>query len=150
MIGYLKLGAVALAAAACFCAGFAVEHWRLGSTIAKLEAKAFQMEAESRATERLWADHVISLGEDANAEAERLRAAVSRANAAAGRMLDAGSRHSAAAASAPGTSEAAAAAINLHSDLRRRAIEALRIVGEHADDAYSAGVICERFDTLTR
>ena len=150
MLAYLKLAAVAGAAALCFGAGWSANGWRLGSTIAKMKAEAFRMEAENRATETEWSKRTLKLMEDSYAEAETLRAAVARADAAGRRVLDAGASHAAAAASAPGTSPAAAAAIRLHSELRREADDFAGEVAKHADAARAAGLLCERFDTVTR
>lgn len=143
---YIAAGALVLS----FGAGFAVEHWRLSAQIAAMKQKQAELIAANHKTEAMWSAHVIKLGDEANAEAERLRAAVARADAAGRSLLDAGSRHATAAASAPGTSEAASAAINLHSDLRRRADEAAGIMAAYADAARAAGSICERADAVTR
>lgn len=152
MIASLKVGAAAAAVglAAGLGIGWAANGWRLGEKLAELEAEAGRLEGENRATERRWADHVIKLGDEANAEADRLRAAAARADAAGRSLLDAGGRHAAAAAAAPGTSEAAAAAIRLHAQLRREADEFAGEVAKHADAARAAGLACERFDAVTR
>lgn len=145
-----RLIAAGIAAAALFGAGFAVNGWRLGSTIAAMKQKHAEQIAANHRLEAMWSAHVIKIGEDANAEADRLRAALARADAAARSLHDAGSRHAAAAASAPGTSAAAAAAIHLHSELRRRADEAAGVLAAHADAARAAGLTCERADEVTR
>lgn len=143
---YIAAGALVIGAAG----GWAVNGWRLGSTISAMKQKQAELVAANHRTEAMWSAHVIKIGDEANAEAERLRAAAARADAAARSLHDAGSRHAAAAASAPGTSEAAAAAILLHSDVRRRAVETLRELGTYADAASGAGATCVRADAVTR
>lgn len=150
MIPWVRLAAVGAVAVGLFGAGWAVNGWRLASQIAALKQKSAEQIAANHRLEAMWSAHVIKLGDEANAEAERLRAALARAAAAGRSLLDAGSRHAAAAASAPGTSEAAAAAIALHAELRRRADEAAGILAAHADAARAAGLACERFDAVTR
>jgi hypothetical protein len=143
---YLAAGALALS----FGAGFLVNGWRLGSTIAKIEAKALQMAAENRAIESRWADHVIKLGEEAYAEAETLRASLARANAAAASLHDASRRRAAEAAESAGAGSTAGAAALVLADVFRRADERAGELAAALDAAHAAGVICERFDTLTR
>ena len=132
--------------AAGFAVGWVVNGWRLGIELERIRAAAAEQKAENTAREKLWADHAIKIGEQADAAEEARRAAVARADAAARSLHDAGSRHAAAAASAPGTSAAAAAAIHLHAELRRRADEAAGEMAAHADAARAAGLACERFD----
>ena len=152
MIAWAKFAAIGALAGGVvgFIGGWSANGWRLGIELERIRTAAAEQKAENTAREKLWADHAIKIGEQADAAEDARRAAVARADAAARSLHDAGSRHAAAAASAPGTSEAAAAAIHLHADLRRRATEALRVVGEHADAAYAASVTCERFDEVTR
>ena len=151
MLG-LKLGAIAgsIGLVAGIALGWAGNGWRLGAKLSAIEAKAEKQNAEHRATETEWGKSTLKLMEDSYAEAETLRAAVARADAAGRRVLDAGASHAAAAASAPGTSPAAAAAIRLHSELRREADDFAGEVAKHADAARAAGLLCERFDTVTR
>jgi hypothetical protein len=108
------------------------------------------MEAENRATESRWADHVIKLGEQANAEADKLRASVARANDAARSMHNASSSRATEAASAPGTSPAAGATILLFAELHRELDEFAGAAAAAADAARAAGLRCERFDAVTR
>lgn len=150
MLAYLKLGLALAVAGACFASGYKVADWRASSTISAMKQKQAELVAANHRTEAMWSAHVIKLGDEANAENDRLRAAAARADAAARSLHDAGSRHAAAAASAPGTSEAAAAAILLHSDVRRRAVETLRELGPYADAARAAGATCVRADEVTR
>jgi hypothetical protein len=140
MFPWLKLGAVAVAAAACFGAGWSANGWRLGAVISKMEAKALHMQAEARATESRWGKATLKLMEDGYAEAETLRAAVARANAAAGSLHDASSRRATEAASAPGTSEATAATVLVLSDLFRRADGRAGELAEALDAAHAAGI----------
>jgi hypothetical protein len=147
---WLRLGAVAAAAAACFGAGWATNGWRLGSTIAKLEAKAFQMAAENRATESRWANHVITLGDEANVEAERLRADLARAADAARSLHDASQRRATEAAESAGAGSPAGAAVLVLADLFGRADGRAGELAAALDAAHAAGTICERFDALTR
>ena len=152
MLAALKLGAIAGAVglAAGLTIGASVQGWRLGAQLSKIEAAASKQDAAHRTKEREWGKSTLKIMEDSYAEAETLRAAVARADAAGRRVLDAGASHAAAAASAPGTSPAAAAAIRLHSELRREADDFAGEVAKHADAARAAGLLCERFDTVTR
>ena len=150
MFPWLKLGAVAVAAAACFGAGWGANGWRLGASIAKMKQAQAELIAKNHQTEALWSAHVIKLGDEANAEADKLRAALARANAASSSLHDASQRRATAAAGAPGTSEAAAAAILLYAELHRELDEFAGEAARTADAARAAGIQCERFDTLTR
>ena len=150
MIPYLKLGAVAVAAAACFGAGWSANGWRLGAQLAEIKAEAEKQSATHRATEREWGKASLKIMEDSYAEAETLRAAVARANAAGSSLHNASSRTATAAATAPGTSEATAASIMVLADLFRRADGRAGELAEALDAAHAAGAICERFDAMTR
>jgi hypothetical protein len=143
---YLAAGALALS----FGAGFLVNGWRLGSTIAKMKQLQAELIAQNHKTESMWSAHVIKLGEDANAEADRLRASLARANDAARSLHDASSSAATAAASAPGVSPAAGATILLLAELHRELDEFAGDAARAADEARAAGLQCERFDTLTR
>lgn len=137
----------AIAGAAGIAIGFAsawtVQGWRA-------DAKVSEAERDNRETEQRWADHVIDLGDKANAEADRLRAAAARANDAARSLHDASSRHASAAASAPGTSPAAASALAVHADVLRRLDDATGELARYADAAAAAGRVCERTHEVTR
>lgn len=141
-------------AAGTFAAGLALgamaNGWRLGLQLEKIATAAAEQKAENIATERLWADHTIKTVKAANAEAEKLRAALARAGDAGRGLHDARTRRTAEAASAPGTSEAAAATIRLLAELHRElddfAGEAARAAGE----SRAAGLTCIRADEVTR
>ncbi len=150
VISYLKLAAVAGVLALSFGAGWSANGWRLGAQIAALKQKNAEQIAENHKTVAMWSAHVIKLGEDANAEAERLRAAAARADAAARSLHDTSRSTAAAAASAPGTSEAAAAAIMVRERLFREADEAAGILARALGEARAAGIACQRFDEVTR
>ena len=143
---YLAAGALALS----FGAGFAVEHWRLGSTIAKMKQAQAELIAANHRTESLWSAHVIKLGDEANAEADKLRAAVARAGDASRSLHDASSSRATAAAGDASTSPAAAAAILLDAELHRELDEFAGEAARTADAARAAGIQCERFDQVTR
>jgi hypothetical protein len=143
---YLAAGAIALS----FGAGWAVNGWRLGSTIAAMKQKQAELIAANHKTESMWSAHVIKLGEDANAEAERLRASLARANAAAASLHDASRRRAAEAAESAGAGSTAGAAAMVLADVFRRADERAGELAAALDAAHAAGTICERFDTLTR
>ncbi len=130
--------------------GWWVEHWRLGAQIAAMKQRAAELQAENHRTEAMWSAHVIKLGEDANAEADRLRASVARADAAARSLHDTSRSTAAAAANAPGTSEAAASAIMVRERLFREADEAAGILARALGEARAAGLACQRFDEVTR
>ena len=150
MLAYLKLAAVAGAAALCFGAGWSANGWRLGSTIAKMKAEAFRMEAENRATETEWSKRTLKLMEDSYAEAETLRAAVARADAARGSLHNARERRATEASAPTASREAAAATVLLLAELHRELDEFAGEAARAADAARGAGLQCERFDTLTR
>ena len=143
---YLAAGALALS----FGAGFAVEHWRLGAQIAAMKQKQAELVAANHKTEAMWSAHVIKLGDEANAEADKLRASVARANDAARSLRDARSSRATEAASAPGTSPAAGATILLFAELHRELDEFAGAAAAAADAARAAGITCERFDGGTR
>lgn len=150
MIPWVRLAAVGIVSAALFGAGWTVNGWRLGMAISKLEADAFRMAAEARATESRWAEHVIKIGEDANAEADRLRAAAARANAAARSLHDAADRRAAEATAVAGAGSPAAASAVVLADVLRRADERAGELASALDAARAAGLACERFDEVTR
>ena len=143
---YLAAGALVIGAAG----GWAINGWRLGSTISAMKQKQAELVAANHRTESMWSAHVIKIGEDANAEADRLRAAAARANDAARSLHDASSRHASAAASAPGTSPSAAAALAVHADVLRRLDDATGELARYADAAAAAGRVCERTHEVTR
>lgn len=143
---YLAAGALALGAAG----GWAVNGWRLGKQIAEIEARAGEFEREARATEQRWADHTIQTVEAANAEAEKLRAALARADAAHRSLHDRSASRAAEAASAPGTSPAAAAVIRLYAELFREADEYAGEVAAEAGRYRGAGLACERVYEVTQ
>lgn len=142
---------IALAAAAAGAyAGWQVEHWRLGGQIADIKAKAAEQTEAHRATERQWADHVIKMGDDSNAEAEKLRAAAARAGAAARSLHDAAARRAAEAPAAAGAGQAATPAAVVLADVFRRADGRAGELAAALDASRAAGLACERFDALTR
>lgn len=152
MIAWIKaagIGAVAGLALG-FGGGWAVNGWRFGEKLAKIEARAGEAEREARATEQRWADHTIQTVEAANAEADKLRAALARADAAHRSLHDRSASRAAEAASAPGTSPAAAAVIRLYAELFREADEYAGEVAAEAGRYRGAGLACERFDEVTR
>lgn len=147
---YLRLAIAAAALGGAALGGWYVEHWRLGAQIAALKQKQAELIAQNHKTEAMWSAHVLKLGEEANAEADRLRDSLARANAAARSLHDTSRGTAAAAASAPGTSEAAAAAIMVRDRLFREADEAAGILAQAVREARAAGLACERFDEVTR
>ena len=150
MFPWLKLGAVAVAAAACFGAGWSANGWRLGAQLAEIKAEAEKQSATHRATEREWGKASLKIMEDSYAEAETLRAAVARANAAASGLHNASSRTATAAARDASTSPAAAATILMYAELHRELDEFAGEAARTADAARAAGIQCERFDQVTR
>lgn len=124
--------------------------WRLGSTIAAMKQMQAELIAANHKTEAMWSAHVIKLGDESNAEADRLRAAVARADLARGSLHDARERRAAEAASAAGAGSAAAATVSLLAELHRELDEFAGAAAGAADAARAAGLACERFDAVTR
>ncbi len=130
--------------------GWWAEHWRLGAQIAAMKQRAAELQAENHRTEAMWSAHVIKLGEDANAEADRLRASVARADAASRSLHDAGSSRAAEATAAAGAGSPAAFAAVVLADVLRRADERAGELAAALDAARAAGLACQRFDEVTR
>lgn len=147
---YLRLAIAAAALGGAALAGWSANGWRLGSQIAAMKQKQAELIAQNHRTEAMWSAHVLKLGEEANAEADRLRAAAARADAASRSLHDTSRSTAAAAATAPGTSEAAAAAIMVRERLFREADEAAGILARALGEARAAGLQCQRFDEVTR
>lgn len=150
MLAYLKLAAVGAVLAATFGAGFAINGWRLGSTIAAMKQKQAELVAANHKTEAMWSAHVIKLGDEANAEAETLRAALARAGAAGRSLHDARERRAAEASAAAGAGSTAAATVLLLAELHRELDEFAGEAAKAADAARAAGLTCVRADALTR
>ena len=150
MLAYLKLAAIAGAAALCFGAGWYFNGLRLGSTIAAMKQKQAELIAANHKTEAMWSAHVIKLGDEANAEADRLRAAVARADTARGGLHDARERRAAEASAAAGAGSTAAATVILLAELHRELDEFAGEAAKAADAARASGLQCERFDAATR
>lgn len=146
----IRLILAGIAAGGLVFAGWQVNGWRLGKQLAELKAEAGRLEKRNRETERQWAEHVIKIGEDANAEAERLRAAAARADAASRSLHDAAARRASEAASAAGPGSAASAAGVVLADVLRRADARAGELAAALDAARSAGLACERFHEVTR
>lgn len=147
---YLRLAIAAAALGGAALGGWYVEHWRLGAKIAEIEAEASEQKAEYKAKETEWGKAMLKLMEDGYAEAENLRAAAARADAASRSLHDTSRSTAAAAATAPGTSEAAAAAIMVRERLFREADEAAGILAKAVREFRAAGLACERGYEVTR
>lgn len=143
MIGWIKLAAIAAALALAGLGGWKLRDGQAARELAEAQSQA-------RETEQRWADHVIETVGKANAEAERLRAALARADAAHRSLHDSSARRAAEAASAPGTSPAAAATILLYAELHRELDEFAGEAARAADAARGAGLACQRHDEVTR
>ena len=150
MLAYLKLAAIAGAAALCFGAGWSANGWRLGSTISAMKQKQAELVAANHKTEAMWSAHVIKIGEDANAEAERLRAASARAERAAASLHDASQRRAAEASAPTASREAAAATARLLAELHREIDEFAGEAARAAGESRGAGEACVRHDEVTR
>jgi len=147
---WVKLGSLFGVCVAVFSAGWGVNGWRLGKQLADLRTKAAELQSANHRTEAMWSAHVIKIGEEANAEADRLRAAAARADAASRSLHDASSRRAAEAASSAGAGSPAAFAAVVLADVLRRADERAGELAAALDAARSAGLACERFDQMTR
>lgn len=147
---WVKLGSLFGVCVAVFSAGWGVNGWRLGSQIAAMKQKNAEAISANHRLEAMWSAHTIKLVEDANAEADRLRAAAARADAASRSLHDASSRRAAEAASSAGAGSPAASAAVVLADVLRRADERAGELAKALDAARSAGLACERFDQMTR
>lgn len=145
-IAYLAAGALALG----FGGGWYFNGLRLGAQISAIEAKAARQDTEHRAKEREWGKITLKITEDAYAEAETLRAALARADAAGRSLHDAGQRRAAEASAAAGPGSPAGSAALVLADVLGRVDQRAGELAAALDAAHAAGVICERFDALTR
>lgn len=115
-----------------------------------MKQKQAELVAANHKTEAMWSAHVIKLGDEANAEADRLRAALARADLARGSLHDARERRAAETSAAAGAGSAAAATVLLLAELHRELDEFAGEAARAADAARAAGLVCIRADEVTR
>lgn len=143
---YIAAGALVVGAAG----GWAANGWRLGSTIANMKAEAEGQKAKHKAQETEWGKATLKIMEDSYAEAETLRGALARADAAGRSLHDARGSRAAEAATAAGPGSTAAATVLLLAELHRELDDFAGEAARSADAARAAGLICERADEVTR